>query len=237
MLAQPGGTLQSSETMRKAVLSAGVAAVTLTALPASASSEDVLAALVRIEANLRHSSYTHATRVDERAGSYEFDCSGMAAWVLRRASPLAHNAVVSRSKNGRPLARDYYHQIALTRPGPARYGWSRVPRVADANPGDVIAWLRPKEVRSANTGHVAFLVTHPVPVARVPNAYLVRIADASRYQHQDDTRAGSGRTGYGRGTIVVMADPETGAPVAYGWVGLRSAWILRTSMALGRPVG
>lgn len=222
--------------MHKGVLPAGLTAVTLTALPAAAGPEAVLSTLTRIESSLRESSYTHATRVDERAGRYEFDCSGMAAWVLRRASPVAQAAVSYRAKSGRPLARDYYHQIAATRTGRARYGWERVNRVADASAGDVIAWLRPKEIRSANTGHVAFLVSAPEPVAEVPHAYLLRIADASRYQHQDDSRAGSDRTGFGQGTILVVADPETGAPVAYGWVGLRSAWILSTPMAIGRAV-
>jgi hypothetical protein len=66
-------------------------------------------------------------------------------------------------------------------------------------------------------------------------AYLVRIADASRYHHQDDSRAGSGRDGFGLGTILVVADSETGAPIAYGWFGLRSGWVLATKMAIGRP--
>jgi hypothetical protein len=225
--------------MRASLLSAGATALTLTALPASAEPvgpDAVLVTLTHIGTTLRESSYTHATRVDERTGRYEFDCSGMASWVLRRASPLAQAAVVYRAKSGRPLARDYYQQIAATRAGRARYGWSRVSRVADAAAGDVIAWLRPKEVRSANTGHVAFLVSSPEPVAEMPHAFLVRIADASRYQHQDDSRAATERTGFGHGTILVVTDPESGAPVAYGWVGLRSAWILNTPMAIGRPV-
>lgn len=210
---------------------------TLPALAAPVGPEAVLDTLARIEQNLRASSYTHATRVDEKAGRYEFDCSGMAAWVLRRASPKAHSAVAYRSKGGRPLARDYYQQIAATRAGRARFGWSRVTRVADAAPGDVIAWLKPKELRSPNTGHVAFLLSAPEAVPGTPHAYLVRIADASRYQHAQDSRAGTDRTGFGHGTILVVADPESGAPVAYGWVGLHSAWVLSTPMAIGRPLG
>lgn len=225
--------------MRGPLFSVGAAAVTLTVLPAAAepdARQTVLATLSRIEANLQQSRYTHATRVDERIGRYEFDCSGMAAWVLRRASPVAQSAVAHRSKGGRALASDYYRQIAATRIGRARYGWSRVGRVTDAAPGDVIAWLRPKEIRSPNTGHVAFLLAKPEPVSDVPHAYLVRIADASSYRHDHDTREGSDRTGFGGGTILVMADPETDAPIAYGWVGLRSAWILHTPMAIGRVV-
>lgn len=197
----------------------------------------VLARLAAIDNGLRSSRYSHTTRVDVKRGLYEFDCSGMVAWVLRRDAPKAHGAVTWRAKSGRPLARDYYRQIAAT-PADAepRWGWARVARVADAAPGDVIAWLKPAELRSPNTGHVAFVVEPPRQVPGEQPAFLLRIADASRYQHQDDSRAGSGRDGFGMGTILVVADAQSGAPVAYGWVGLRSAWVLETRMAIGRPV-
>jgi len=50
--------------------------------------------------------------------------------------------------------------------------------------------------------------------------------------HADDTReAGSG---FGFGTILLVVDPDTGAPRAYGWVGLE--WrAFETSIAIGRP--
>ena len=194
----------------------------------------VVKLLGEVRANLRDSRYTHATLVNEKVGRYEFDCSGMAAWVLRRVAPKAHGAVLWRSKGSRPLARDYYSQIAAVPAGAPKNGWSRVERVSDTRPGDVIAWLRPKEVRSTNTGHVAFVVDAPRPTAEVPHGYLLRIADASQYQHEDDTRAETGKTGFGMGTILVVADPETDTPVAYGWVGVRSAWLLETRIAIGR---
>jgi hypothetical protein len=217
------------------IVAAAVAAQDLAADPRRGP-EAVLAEVVEIDQSLQSSRYSHATRVDAKNGIYELDCSGLAAWVLRRAAPKAQAAVAWRSRGNRPLARDYYHQIARTPAGAApRWGWSRVARVEDAAPGDVIAWLRPKELRSTNTGHVAFLVAPPRRVPGELSAYLVRIADASRYQHQDDTRAGTDRDGFGIGTILVVADPESGAPVAYGWRGLRSRWVLSTAIAIGRP--
>jgi hypothetical protein len=197
--------------------------------------ETILDVLRRIETNLMHSSYSHSTAVDEARGSYVFDCSGMASWVLRRGARKAHAAVLYRVQKGRPLARDFYHHIARLSPDKEAYGWRRVFRVADAVPGDVIAWLKPDVLRSPNTGHVAFLVEAPRPLDEVPNAFLVRIADASRYRHQDDTREESGRTGYGVGTILVLADPDSGAPTAYGWFGRYSRYILPARMAIGRP--
>ena len=74
----------------------------------------------------------------------------------------------------------------------------------------------------------------PRPLSEVAGGYLVRIADASSYQHQDDDRYESGRTGFGSGTILLVADPETGEPRAYGWFGLYSRWVLETSIAFGR---
>lgn len=110
----------------------------------------------------------------------------------------------------------------------------KVTRIADAQPGGLVAWLKPAFVQSANTGHVAFLLEQPRPIAEVPNGFLVRIADASSYQHDDDDRVESGRTGFGSGTILLVADENTGAPRAYGWYGLRSRYVLETPIALGR---
>jgi hypothetical protein len=204
--------------------------------PGFRSSERVMELIARIEQTLRDSVYAHTTHVDEKRGTYRFDCSGMASWVLKKAARRAHAAVLHRSAGARPLARDFYWAIARTAPGRERYGWQRVARVNQAEPGDVIAWLKPSIVRSANTGHVAFVVEPPREVAGIPNAFLLRIADASSYQHQDDSRAESGRTGYGTGTILVLADPDTGAPAAYGWFGLQSRWVLESKIAIGRPV-
>jgi hypothetical protein len=193
-----------------------------------------MARLAAIDASLRSSRYSHSTRVDVARGLYEFDCSGMTAWVLAKAAPRAHRSVVARTGGERPLARDYYRAIAAKR---TPSGWARVARVAEARPGDVIAWLKPAVVQSANTGHVGFVVAAPEPLAGVPGGFLLRIADASSYQHENDSRAGTGRTGFGFGTILVVADEATGEPRAYGWFGRDSRWVLETGIAIGRPRG
>jgi hypothetical protein len=204
--------------------------------PILSGSDRVMALIISIEQTLRETAYVHATQVDAKRGKYLFDCSGMASWVLRRAAKRAHAAVLHQSGGGRPLARDFYWSIKRTRIGKDSYGWQRVARVSEAVPGDLIAWLKPEIVRSSNTGHVAFVIEAPRPVPDIPNAYLLRIADASSYQHQDDSRAESGRTGYGTGTILVLADPNTGEPAAYGWFGLQSRWVLESKIAIGRPL-
>ncbi|RYZ05865.1 MAG: peptidoglycan endopeptidase [Myxococcales bacterium] len=201
--------------------------------PAKAkASERILQRLERIAENLRESKYNHATVVDEKSGRYEFDCSGLVTWVLRRTAPGAHAALIARS--ARPVARDYYWAFARAPTDRAPRGLHKVARVSDAQPGDLVAWLKPAQVQSPNTGHVAFLLEQPRPIEGVPGGFLVRIADASSYQHDADDRYESGRTGFGTGTILLLADETSGEPRAYGWYGLRSRYVMETPIALGR---
>jgi hypothetical protein len=197
--------------------------------------ELILERVARIAETLRDSKYNHATVVDEREGRYEFDCSGFVTWVLRRAAPGAHAALLARSAKQRPLARDYYWELAKAPTGEKTpRGVRRVSRIDQAEPGDIVAWLKPSELRSPHTGHVGFLLERPRRVPQLEHAYVVRIADASSYQHDEDDRAGTGRTGFGSGVILLLADPDTGAPRAYGWFGMRSAYVFETPIALGR---
>lgn len=202
---------------------------------AAAGPDRVVQVLLDIEASLTASRYSPITRVNARAGTYEFDCSGMASWVLRRAAPGAFQQVLRRSPTGRLVARDFVRQIASVAPEKPSWGWARVARIEDARPGDVIAWLKPQGWRSNVTGHVGFVMEAPRLSGRIPGGYLVRFADASRYQHEDDSRAATGRDGFGMGTILLLGHPETGAPLAYGWFGDQSGWISETQIVIGRP--
>ena len=225
----------------KILLANALALWALTPTPVSAATatakepahQQILGRIAQIAQNLQTSKYNHSTIVDERQGRYEFDCSGFVTWVLRRSAPGAYSSLLARAK--RPLARDYYHELARAPVGERTpRGIRRIARVDQAEPGDIVAWLKPAQLRSPHTGHVGFLLERPRPLTEVAGGYLVRIADASSYQHQDDDRYESGRTGFGSGTIMLVADPETGEPRAYGWFGQYSRWVLETSIALGR---
>jgi hypothetical protein len=198
----------------------------------------ILESVARIAEGLRASKYNHATIVNEREGRYEFDCSGFVTWVLRRTAPGAHAALLARSLKQRPLARDYYWEIAKAPAGDkAPRGVRRIPRIDEAQAGDIVAWLKPELLRhSPHTGHVGFLLERPRAVPELENAFVVRIADASSYQHDEDDRVGSGRTGFGSGVILLVADPQTGQPKQYGWFGVRSAYVFETPIAIGRVV-
>ncbi|HEY6729174.1 MAG TPA: hypothetical protein VI197_34425 [Polyangiaceae bacterium] len=192
----------------------------------------VMRRLGHMEATLSESQYTYGFAVNERNGIYNFDCSGMTYWVLKKAAPRAA-AALTYGLEQRPLARDIHRRIASVRPDAPRHGWQRISRVDALEPGDVIAWIKPEVIRSPNTGHVGFVVLPPVPVPRQEHAYLIRFADSTRLLHDDDTR--EGRNGFGMGTILLLSDPATGAPIAYGWAGLK--WrSFETAIALGRPL-
>lgn len=192
----------------------------------------VLAVLGDVAARHRVGRYSHDTRIDVRSGRYEWDCSAMAAYVLRRSAPGTVRAIT----NARPVAVDFYRAISRAPAVPNRGPWMHVRRVAEAQPGDVIAWPRPRWFPSRNTGHVAFVIAPPQPVE---GGVLVRIADSTSVGHQDDTRDHrAGQTGFGHGTLLIATDPSTGAGTAYGWAGryTPAEWMVATPVVVGRPL-
>jgi hypothetical protein len=192
----------------------------------------VLGVLEEIRTSLRTTRYDHQTHIDPLAGRYDFDCSTMAAWVLGRATPRARAALPS----GRPLAVDFWRTIRDAPTVRPRNGWLQVRRIADARPGDVLAWPRPRWFRSNNSGHVGFVAEAPTVTAR---GVLVRITDATSVGHQDDPRnREGGPTGFGQGTLLIATDPLTGEGTAYGWVGIDTPpeWMIATPVRIGRVV-
>lgn len=197
--------------------------------------ERVMLILSEIESTLKETRYQHVTRVSKRRGEYFFDCSGMAAWVLKRAAPAALKAV-GRPNDKRPAAVHFYRKIAKIKPGRKKGPWYRVPTAAQILPGDLIAWKRPPWFRSTSTGHVAFAVGLPKNNPGEILGILVRVADASKFKHEDDSRA-SGTTGYGTGVLLLPTD-KSGNPLGYGWVGSQTQkeWLVPAELVIGRPL-
>lgn len=200
-----------------------------------AGSEQILEVLSFIEKTSRKTRYRHRTRIDARRGIYLFDCSAMAGWIMERATPRARRTITGRQAR-RPIARDFYRAIARVREGKRRGPWYRVPTVAQALPGDVVAWVRPPWFPSKNSGHVAFIVEKPRPNTGPVRGQLLRIADSTRLPHEDDAR-GEGRSGFGTGTLLLATD-EAGRPTGYGWFGSLSQpdWIIPTRIVIGRAL-
>ena len=197
--------------------------------PATRAATRVLATVDEIRRSLVTTRYQASTAVNLKQGDYRWDCSGMAAWILRRAAPAAMRALA----RSRPVARDFAAAIERAPTSRARNGWQRIARIADVLPGDVFAWRRPRGMPSKNTGHVGFVLERPLPVPGIPGAWAVRIADSTSSYHQNDSRDPAGEGGFGVGTLVFLTDAE-GAATSYGWSGTRSEWYVVTPVVFGR---
>lgn len=181
--------------------------------PATPAARQGLAVLDGIARTLRSTRYVHSARVDERKGIYDWDCSLMVTWVLRRTAPLAQRSLWS----GRPVARDYYQAIARAPLTGDHRGWTRLAGPADVRPGDLFAWLKPPMfARRNNTGHVGFVVGQPTRHPRHADVWVMRVTDASSFLHDADTRPEGG--GHGTGTMAFRFDAK-GKGIAYGWYG------------------
>jgi hypothetical protein len=141
--------------------------------------------------------------------------------------------VLDLDEGERPLAIHFVRRIERAPTDRFRGGWRRLVRMDQVRPGDVFAWRRPESFRSRNTGHVGFVIEPPRRLAPDSPVYLVRVADASRYTHQDDTRPWPGPGGFGHGTIAFVAD-EAGRPIGYAWAGLYSRGYRQTDVVFGR---
>ena len=176
--------------------------------------ESVASELGAIEQGLKATKYEHRLRVDRKRGVYNWDCSIMAAWVLARTAPEAH-----RTLGAKPLARDFYRVIDKAPVDKPRRGWQRLADVATVGPGDLFAWLKPPMFKQRpNTGHVGFVIGKPWRHPRYDGVWLIRIADATRELHGDDSRPSGGEGGFGTATIAFLTNPS-GMPIAYGWYG------------------
>lgn len=201
--------------------------------PATRAAERVLSVIDEVERTMRQTRYQHHRVVRERSGRYYWDCSLMVEWVLQRAAP---RSVRSFRDLRRPLAAHFARAIARAPVGRYRDGWTRLERVTDVAPGDVFAWRRPDGFPSRNSGHVGFVMGPARAVPGIPHAYAVRVADATRSLHQNDTRPWPGEGGFGIGTLVFLTDGD-GHGTHYGWAGTRSGGYVVTPILFGRVRG
>jgi hypothetical protein len=197
--------------------------------PATASARKLLELADEIDRTRTDTLYSHATKVRRKQGIYHFDCSGMMNWMLERVAPTA----LAKLGRERPVASSYVRVIEAAPTDRAKRGWQRVAHIDDVRPGDVFAWRRPADwPKGGNTGHVGIVLAQPEPVPEWPDAYVVRILDSTRYQHQYDSR-GEGETGFGTGTILFMTD-GAGQGIGYGWHGSASRGWFETPIVFGR---
>jgi hypothetical protein len=160
-------------------------------------------------AKVKETHYQHKTHVDTGLGIYDMDCSGFVDFLLKRFAPDQFAQVPIESGHARPRAATYYqflHGLAQT-PMP---GWTTVHKLADAQPGDIIAWELTAAARE-DTGHVVIVAAAPVQTSF--ELYRVSVYDSSEIRHDEDTRP-EGTSGVGKGTIIFRVNSE-GEPMAF----------------------
>lgn len=200
--------------------------------PASKASKKLLDLVKSVDATRIDTLYTHSTKVRRKSGVYHFDCSGMVNWMLEQVAPKSRETL----NRERPVAASYVRVIEKAPTSGSRGGWQQIADIRDVEPGDIFAWRRPKDwPKGGNTGHVGVIMARPAAVAHMKNAYLVRIADSTRWRHQDDTRSGE-QTGFGMGTILFVTDGQ-GKPIGYAWFGSDSGGYYLTDVVFGRVHG
>jgi len=198
--------------------------------PGAAGAHDgaaLVAEASRVVSTMTSSSYSHKTHID--GTTYDVDCSGFVDYLLSRVAPAALGELRAATVK-RPLAK---HFVTFFQTTPRAGGhWKRVAHVSELAPGDVLAWKKPAELTSSNTGHV--MVVAAAPEHRGGGVWTVPIFDSTAAPHgKSDARKAAHATGVGRGAVLVEVD-AAGAPVAYFWSDGKKSRRHATEIALGR---
>jgi hypothetical protein len=205
----------------------------IAAAPATqqASSSKLLNRAHHVLDTLKSSSYQHVSDIDEQAGEFHCDCSGFVGWLLRKEMPDQYKAVPFPKITKRPRAVDYYEAFlaAPTEPQSAK-PWLRIVKMADAKPGDILAWRKVTIPENGTTGHVVLIDSLPTPIA--PDLFKFVVIDSTSRPHEDDTRKPD-ETGVGRGTVYVKVDAD-GRPITFGSRPPKGQ-VSSIPIAIGRP--
>jgi hypothetical protein len=202
--------------------------------PAKPAVELLVAEAARQVGAMKVSSYEHTTAVDESTGTFKYDCSGFLGYALTRVLPVQFAAVKAFAAVARPLAVHYEKFFETIAAGTTKSGWTRVARAIDIRPGDVVAWLKPAELVSENTGHVMIVTGAATVNPKRADEIIIPITDSSAAFHgPEDTRYPSA-DGLGRGTIGIIVN-AAGTPIRYRWTGGYSTKEYSTSISFARP--
>ncbi len=108
----------------------------------------------RIVANIKDTAYSHETNVDDDAGRYLLDCSGLLDYILGKSLPLTEHyegmLALAKNKEHGPLAGTIYDYLS----GGSHEGWKKINYLRQAKPGDVIVEKYDDTPGSGSTGHV-----------------------------------------------------------------------------------
>jgi|GEM_PF-777491 len=184
-------------------------------------------------ASMRSSTYSHHTDVSEAEGRYDLDCSGLVDYALVRSAPQAFEDLRIATVK-RPLAKHFVAFITSIPRNGSKGRWHALTRAVELGPGDVLAWLKPADVATKNTGHVMVVRGPAQRDAKRDDMIVVPIADSTAVPHgKSDSRKAARATGLGTGEVLLIVDPS-GAPIAYRWSRGKKATEHQTTIAMGR---
>ena len=133
---------------------------------------------------------------------FDYDCSGFVGYALDRVLPTGSAAIRVAQSTKRIYADDFEIFFRSIPIGKTKGGFRRVVKVDDLVAGDIVAWLRPADIVSDNTGHVLVVRGKPSVNPSRTDEMLVPITDATSSPHGSaDSRYDDGATGLGTGTI------------------------------------
>ena len=199
---------------------------------AGTTTTEVWRSAVGILHRVRETIYQHRTEVSEERGVYKLDCSGFVALVLSKCAPAALAEVEAADRPRHPRAFAYHEVIsrAPLYPQCTTGGWSRIQRVADLQPGDILVWRRRTLRPSESTGHVG--IVHDPPQLISNGIWSVHIIDSTTRPHAEDTRSPD-QTGLGCGLIWILTDAG-GRPSGYLSNPPAGSFVTNRPIAMGR---
>jgi hypothetical protein len=195
---------------------------------ADASASPVLAAAIQQFTTMTATHYQHTYSENAAQGVYFYDCVGFVTYTLGLAAPNARRAIIADLgiRPGyvpSPPAYVHFFTTIVTEPVPS---WQAVTRVADIQPGDIIAWnYEANNPQAQVNGHAVIAAGPPLPLADGSFALLVYDStatphgptDTRRTDPRNETGPNGLPSGLGRGTLQLIPDPTTGAPAAFAW--------------------
>lgn len=193
--------------------------------------QKVILKIEKVLKNMKKTSYTHITDIDEQKGRYYLDCSGLAFYLLRKTAPVSLANVPIREGKVRPQAVCFHTIFSKSPKKKSVNGWLSIPHLIDAEPGDFIAWRKMIISEKGDTGHI--VVVMEKPVLEEDGKIMVKILDSAKSGHSSDSRT-SQITGIGTGTIWFNVNKK-GEPVSYYWSS-KSINPKSLPIAIGRPI-
>lgn len=175
-------------------------------------SEEIFQEAYTILQTYQESHYDHKTTIDELKGYYRVDCSSFIDYILRKKAPLALAMLPVDNHHTRARAHNFYDYFKALEQTP-NYHWACVKTFVDLERGDLIAWKYDESLHKSDTGHIVIVAQKPVQ--EEPNLYRVRIIDASKGKHANDTRERTS-DGIGSGDMWFRVNAE-GVPYGLYW--------------------